>query len=209
MKFLRTCKPDMTSYKGTFTWPTSGSVKCPDWNPEPICGGGLHGLKEGKGRPPLLNWAPDAKWILFEADTWVDIDESNAKVPEATVIYCGDRDGALEILAADAGFSTGREWACQDPIWAYNYAFRVDKEPREDTRAAACKHPQWAQIYAKGVDKAPRDDTRAGACKHPQWAYYYAKNVDKAPRDDTRASACKDPKWASYYARYVDKGTTP
>jgi hypothetical protein len=53
---LRTCKPDMTSYKG-FRWPESGPVDCPDWDPKPKCGNGLHGFLWGEGNYHYANWS--------------------------------------------------------------------------------------------------------------------------------------------------------
>jgi hypothetical protein len=41
---LRTCASGRKSYCG-FQYPADREyVAAPDWNPEPICGGGLHGL---------------------------------------------------------------------------------------------------------------------------------------------------------------------
>ena len=92
---LRTCAPDGTSYDG-FQWPRSGRVTAPDWNPAPECGGGLHGLLIGEGDGGLLNWDPDAVWIVAEidADAVVDLDRK-IKAPYADVVYYGPRAGAL------------------------------------------------------------------------------------------------------------------
>jgi hypothetical protein len=95
---LRTCNADLTSYNG-FQWPESGSVECPDWSPEPICGNGLHGLLWGEGSPGYLNLQDSAKWLVVEvasADI-VDVD-GKVKFPRGTVVYCGDRTGATEYL---------------------------------------------------------------------------------------------------------------
>ena len=50
---LRTVGPDRISKKG-FKWPKRGPVKCPDWDPKPECGHGLHGLAKGMGDALLL-----------------------------------------------------------------------------------------------------------------------------------------------------------
>jgi len=97
---LRTCQPDLTSYNG-FQWPASGKVKAPDWNPEPECGGGLHGLLNGQGNASLLNWSPDAVWIVAKPGRdLVNIGAEKVKCKTATVIYSGDRAGALATLRA-------------------------------------------------------------------------------------------------------------
>ncbi len=97
---LRTCRPDMTSHGG-FIWPTEGKVTAPDWNPEPKCGGGLHGLLNGQGDPGLLDWSHAAVWIVAKPGRLlVDIDGDKVKCKTATVVYCGDRAGALATLRA-------------------------------------------------------------------------------------------------------------
>ena len=66
--FLRTCCADMTGHGG-FQWPdVGGQVKAPDWNPEPICGYGLHGLLWAVGSEQYLDTSDSAKGVVFEAD---------------------------------------------------------------------------------------------------------------------------------------------
>lgn len=97
---LRTCNADMTSRNG-FQWPTSGPVSCPDWSPEPKCGHGLHGLLEGQGDATFLDWTNDAKWLVVRCDR-ANLIHLGAKVkfPRGDVVYCGDREGAMNFLAA-------------------------------------------------------------------------------------------------------------
>jgi hypothetical protein len=99
---LRTCAADMTSYYG-FRWPAAGPVEAPDWDPHPVCGGGLHGLLWGEGDGSLLNWRPDAVWLVVEVEV-ADIVALGPKVkfPRGTVVYAGARAGAIEYLAARA-----------------------------------------------------------------------------------------------------------
>jgi len=61
---LRTCNSDMTSYGGFF-WPESGEVVALDWDPDPVCGKGLHGFLRGEGDGALANWSECAKWIVL------------------------------------------------------------------------------------------------------------------------------------------------
>ena len=98
---LRTCNPDLTSHGG-FQWPDAGPVQAPDWDPTPECGNGLHGLPWGEGDGSLLNWEPDARWLVVDVptDTLVDID-GKVKFPAGTVVHCGDRLSATAYLAAD------------------------------------------------------------------------------------------------------------
>jgi hypothetical protein len=100
---LRTCDPDMTSTNG-FRWPESGPVEAPDWDPEPVCGGGLHGLKWGEGNGHHLDWRPDAKWLVVEAAEGTEVDLSGkVKFPAGNVVFCGDRRGATEYILAHGG----------------------------------------------------------------------------------------------------------
>ena len=86
---LRSCDKDMKGHGG-FQWPTSGWVSCPDWNPKPECGGGLHGLLWGEGDYGLMN-NDSNNWLVFEADADKVVDiQGKVKVPEAVVVFHGD-----------------------------------------------------------------------------------------------------------------------
>ncbi len=101
---LRTCAADLTAHGG-FCWPKSGPVECPDWNPAPECGGGLHGLLWGEGDASLLSSDADARWLVWSAVAAevVAIDSAKAKAPRGVVVYCGDRDGATAYLRDHGG----------------------------------------------------------------------------------------------------------
>ena len=97
---LRTCTAEMrgTHQAGAhFTWPTSGYVEALDWNPEPVCGGGLHGLAWGDGDWSLLSEEPSAKWLVVEVDPdyMVKIDEQKVKFRCGEVVYCGTKAEAI------------------------------------------------------------------------------------------------------------------
>jgi hypothetical protein len=193
---LRTSDSNRQAYKG-FQWPESGHVEAPDWNPTPVCGYGLHGLAHGRGQPGYLDWYPTATWQVVEVEDElvVDIDDGKVKFPSGEVVYSGEMEGALALIAG--GTDKIREWVCQDAQWAYRYALRAD-----ETRNAALADPFWAYCYAKDVDKAPRGDTRGAACKDPRSAYLYARWVDVGPRDDTRAAAGVDSIWKRLYSTW-------
>src|SRR5579885_1751765 len=98
---LRTCNADMTSHEG-FRWPESGRVECPDWDPAPGCGGGLHGLLWGEGDWLLLGDA-DAKWLVVEVSRTdvVVIDSQKVKFRAGDVIYCGGMAQAVTMVLTD------------------------------------------------------------------------------------------------------------
>jgi hypothetical protein len=100
---LRTCNEDMTSHGG-FVWPESGPVEAPDWDPDPVCGGGLHGLLWGEGDGALLDWGVDARWLVVEVDaSEIVCVGGKVKVPRGTVVHCGDQQSATRYLAEHGG----------------------------------------------------------------------------------------------------------
>jgi len=101
---LRTSNKDRISRNG-FQWPESGPVEAPDWNQEPICGGGLHGALWGEGNGALFNWDGDATWqvvAVLEKDI-VDLG-GKVKFPRGNVVFSGDQQGATNFLLANGGF---------------------------------------------------------------------------------------------------------
>jgi len=102
---LRTCKKDGTSHN-EFKWPKLGSVSCPDWDPKPECGHGLHGLAKGEGSYGLLNSENhSALWQVVEvSDTpknlihLTDGGSVKCKFNRGTVVYTGDKDIAVQMV---------------------------------------------------------------------------------------------------------------
>jgi hypothetical protein len=100
---LRTCASDMTGYGG-FRWPERGPVEAADWDPRPVCGGGLHGLKWGEGSGLLLSWHDKAKWLVVEVVEGTEVDlDGKVKFPAGNVVFCGDRRGATDYILAHGG----------------------------------------------------------------------------------------------------------
>jgi len=66
-------------------------VTCPDWNPIPKCGNGLHGLLEGNGNWILLE---GIDWLVIEAETEdiVNIDEHKCKFRTGKILFRGSRN---------------------------------------------------------------------------------------------------------------------
>ena len=100
---LKTVKADGTA-RGGFQWPLDegAEVTAPDWDPTPVCGGGLHGLLNGAGSGGLIDWSTDAVWIVAEIpddETVVDLD-GKVKVRRCMVRHVGDKTSAPEFLAA-------------------------------------------------------------------------------------------------------------
>ena len=106
---LKTVAADGAAY-GDFVWPleVGAEVAAPDWSDAPKCGGGLHGLLDGRGDGGLLSWSPDAVWLVAEvpADAHlVDLD-GKVKVDRCVVAHVGDQASAIGFLA-DQGVVDG------------------------------------------------------------------------------------------------------
>ena len=100
---LKTVHADGAAWGG-FRWTLDegAEVIAPDWDPTPVCGGGLHGLLNGAGNGSLINWSTDAVWIVAEipdGETVVDLD-GKVKVRRCIVRHVGDKTSAPEFLAA-------------------------------------------------------------------------------------------------------------
>ena len=97
---MRTCASDLTSHNKTFQYPLAGRVSAPDWDPTPKCGGGLHGCLWGVGNSELLDWSPDAKWLLIDclAENVIKIDEQKVKFKEGEIVLVGDRKEVTDMI---------------------------------------------------------------------------------------------------------------
>ena len=99
---LRTCAKDGTSHNG-FRWPlTAGAiVEAPDWDHKPECGNGLHGALRGEGNGDLFAWAPDAVWMVVEAnDAWIVDLGGKVKFPACVIRHVGDQRSATDYIMA-------------------------------------------------------------------------------------------------------------
>jgi hypothetical protein len=110
---LRTVAADMRSpdeatggvAAKSFKWPKRGEVECKDWNPAPVCGGGLHGLRWGAGDVGLTHHEDATRlWLVIEAAAAdvVDVGSDKCKLRRGTVVYCGDRGGAVALVQSRA-----------------------------------------------------------------------------------------------------------
>ena len=85
---LRKCSQNGLS-RNNFRYGNVGDVvTCPDWNPEPKCGNGLHGLLEGNGEWALLE---GVDWLVIEAETEdiVNIDNEKCKFKTGKILFRG------------------------------------------------------------------------------------------------------------------------
>jgi len=99
---LKTVAPNGAAHGG-FMWPldVGAKVVAPDFDPAPVCGGGLHGLGDGIGDSGLLSRADDAVWLVAKVPksaTVVDLG-GKVKVDRCTVAHIGDRHSCAAFLA--------------------------------------------------------------------------------------------------------------
>ena len=98
---IRTSAADGTSYN-TVKGPAAGPGECPEWDPAPTCGHGLHGLVWGDGNWSYLSNEIDALWQVVEVDDLiVTIDSEKVKFPRGVVVYSGDMPGAVKMVLAN------------------------------------------------------------------------------------------------------------
>ncbi len=111
---LRTNRTDGTCYAkeaAGFRWQleVGAVIEAPDWRPNALCGGGLHGLAWAMGKWSLTHPdESDAVWVVYRAAVaeTVSIDSGEkVKSKRAEVVYVGDLDGAL--IAVGAASATG------------------------------------------------------------------------------------------------------
>lgn len=106
---IRTCAPredgTLTGW-GDFLWPSEpGSVVvAPDWDPRPVCGGGLHGLLWGAGDLAYLRLGHGQAFMVVEVDEdqVVALHDDKVKFPRCVVVHVGDFQSCAELIAAHA-----------------------------------------------------------------------------------------------------------
>lgn len=107
--FVRTCIRNEagqlvapSSHAKRFIWPEEvGSVVvAPDWDPNSVCGGGLHGLRPGDQIPGMWAEGPTAVWMICSYDPATAVVlEGKIKVPSCTVEYVvNETDGASTLV---------------------------------------------------------------------------------------------------------------
>jgi hypothetical protein len=110
MLFMISLPANRKAYNG-FEWPAAvgAIVEASAWDPQPACGGGLHGLVNGRGDVSLLCSDADAMWYAFESidadgnpsDTEaICIDDHKGKCHRAIIRAVGGREAIANWLVA-------------------------------------------------------------------------------------------------------------
>jgi hypothetical protein len=86
---------------GGFQWPAEpGPVTCPDWNPKPVCGGGLHFWEDGTGDLGAATIRNDSQWRLVRARE-ADVVRLDGKVKASAVevLVIGERYDVCRLMS--------------------------------------------------------------------------------------------------------------
>jgi hypothetical protein len=180
---LRKCKKDGSSRNGFVYGQTGDTVTALDWDPEPKCGKGLHGLRQGTGNWYLLE---GDDWLVIEADDGdiVDIDNDQCKFRTGKIIYRGNKKGLHQYASVMA----------TDSRSAYFWAFEIgDREIMRDRVTESHDAYLWARDI--GDRKIMIDRVTESV-----WAFAWAKDIGdrKIMRDRVT-----DPYWCEAWNTYV------
>lgn len=169
-----------------FQWPleVGAVVKCPDWNPAPECGGGLHVLPEAIGDYDLLDghyWCV----VEFDENQMVRIGHDKAKVPECKIVYLSKKRNKLKDFFDFDKFNSlsAYGWACYiggkkaminkitDSEYAYLWACHIGHKKIMRDRITNSEYAYW---WARNIgDKEiMRDRITDG-----KWAYWWAREI--------------------------------
>ena len=102
---LKVVRSNMTTGNG-FKWGGVGETTvAPDWDPTPVCGGGLHGWLNGVGYTGCqsISDSEEALWLALEVEgEVVDLDRK-VKFERAKTLFVGKMSEAAAVVAAHAG----------------------------------------------------------------------------------------------------------
>jgi|688.fasta_scaffold12037_21 hypothetical protein len=201
---LRKCKKDGSSSRGFVYGNTGDTVTAPDWNPQPECGNGLHGLKQGNGDWSLLL---GDDWLVIEAEEKdvVDIDQYKCKFRTGKILYRGDKEGLHQyasVMATDS--RPAYEWArtigdreiMRDRVTkSYNAYYWAKNIGDREIMIDRVTDTFWAYCWARDIgDKEIMIDR----VTESKWAYFWA--IDIGDRDIMK-DRVTDSVWAYEWVR--------
>ena len=163
---LRKCWKDGSSRNGFKYGQVGEKVVCPDWNPEPKCGNGLHGLKEGNGDWELLE---GHDWLVIEVrGKIVDIDEDKCKFRTGKILFRGKKSEL-----ANSEFPNKLKL---NENAAYNWAYYIGNQ---DIMINKIESEQYAHEWACHIGNKEEMKKKI---KTSEWAYKWA--IDIGNRDE-------------------------
>ena len=206
---LRKCQKNGLSSNNFYYGNVGDIVTCPDWNPEPKCGNGLHGLLEGNGDWGLL-YGDD--WLVIEANESdiVKIDECKCKFHTGKILFRGSKEqlansefpAKFENLNSKSAFNWGRDIGNHDVMmhkiteseWAYFWAKYIGNH---DIMMHKITDPYWAYYWGRDIGN---HDIMMHKITDPLWAYYWAKNIGN---HDVMMHKITNSKYAYWWAKNI------
>ena len=157
---LRKISKDGTNFYNDFVWPleVGAEVEAPDWNPEPICGGGFHCL------PKAVGW-----WEVLRGDYWaiLEFDERNmvllrngvCKVKNCKIVFLSENPNGMLKFFDHEKF---------DSRTAYNWAYYIGNR---DIMISKIVESEWAYYWALHIGNR---DIMIDRIVESEWAYGWA-----------------------------------
>ena len=97
-----------------------------------------------------------------------------------------------------------QEEALTDSCWSFYFANeKIPGSDIEALQAKACENPYWAYKFAYYILGADIKYCQEHACKDPKWAYVFARDIPGADIKYCQEHACRNPEWAYNFALYV------
>ena len=140
---LRKCQENGLSRNNFYYGNVGETVTAPDWNPEPVCGNGLHGLLEGNGNWNLLE---GTNWLIIEANesdivNIVNIDDHKCKFHTGKMLFRGSKE-QLANSEFPAKFNNLSSYA------AYHWAINIGNH---DIMMHKITDPDYAYYWALNI----------------------------------------------------------
>ena len=205
---LRKCNYNGYSSRNFYYGNAGDIATCPDWNPKPECGNGLHGLKEGNGNWALLE---GDDWLIIEAndEDVVNIDKDKCKFRTGKILFRGTAEDLSKSefpaklnlnskCAYNWAFYIGNEDVMMHKItdseWAYHWALNIGNH---DIMMHKITESEFAYYWASNIGNK---DIMMHKINHSQHAYYWAVNIGN---HDVMINKITDPGWAFYWAKCI------
>ena len=182
---LRKCSQNGLS-RNNFRYGNVGDVvTCPDWNPEPKCGNGLHGLLEGNGEWALLE---GVDWLVIEAETEdiVNIDNEKCKFKTGKILFRGSN---TELANSEFPHKLNLNSEA-----AFNWASNIGNK---DLMINKITDSKWAYEWAIGYGNR---DIMMHNITNSYWAFHWAYYIGN---QDVMINKITDSKYAYYWALHI------
>ena len=160
-------------------------VEAPDWNPKPVCGGGLHCLPNAVGDWRLLKgdyWAV----LEFDEGDMVLIEDNKCKVKKCKIVFLSenhseemlqffDHEKFDSIIAYYWGLYLGNRDIMSPKIveseCAYNWAYHIGNK---NIMIDKISESRWAYWWAMNIGNK---DIMIDRITESEWAFYWACHI--------------------------------